>query len=544
MHRVAGTIVIALMLSTSAPGWAQSRGPVGDQVAAWYLVVPFENRTDEAGLTWLGEASAILLTDTLQQLGAPVISRDDRVRAFERLRIPQAPVLSYATTIRLSAVVGARRAVVGQVTREDAALVVEARVIDVASGQFRAEVRERGPLDDVFGLYRRVARRLLAVGDDQSGAVGGEEPVLPAAFELYVRGLLAPSPEMQVPLLSEALRLSPQTFPEPRIALWHAYSALEQHQLAVGVVGAVPAGHELRRIARFLGAVSMLPLARYEEAREIFLVLHAARPDAALVNNAGVAQLRRPDDAAADGPSAASLFAAAVREPGASAAVFFNLGYALWLEGRGAEAMEPLREAVRRGPGDAAAHAVLSAALREVGDTVEAAREAELARRLSTTYVLREARGEPVPRGLERVLYELDIVDSLRLDEAIVAAEQQQHDELAAFHLDRAERLLSEGREDEAVTDLRRSIYLRPYDGAAHVLLGEIFVRTGRFEEARDSFQVAVWSDDTPDARVALADAYMALGDLEAARDELEVVLARYPDHIAAQQRLERLNAP
>ena len=50
------------------------------------LVLPFENTTREARVFWLGEASAVILTDDLQTLGVPAISRDDRLRASIRRR--------------------------------------------------------------------------------------------------------------------------------------------------------------------------------------------------------------------------------------------------------------------------------------------------------------------------------------------------------------------------------------------------------------------------------------------------------------------------
>src|SRR5262245_51310885 len=74
---------------------------------ARHLVVPFENVSREAQTYWLSEASAVILTDDLIALGAPTITREDRVRAFERLRVPMAATLSHATVIRLGQLVGA-----------------------------------------------------------------------------------------------------------------------------------------------------------------------------------------------------------------------------------------------------------------------------------------------------------------------------------------------------------------------------------------------------------------------------------------------------
>src|SRR5215207_2220992 len=79
----------------------------GAQTVPRQLVVPFDNVSREAQSYWLTEASAEILTDDLIALGAPTITREDRVRAFERLRVPASATLSHATVIRLGQLVGA-----------------------------------------------------------------------------------------------------------------------------------------------------------------------------------------------------------------------------------------------------------------------------------------------------------------------------------------------------------------------------------------------------------------------------------------------------
>src|SRR5262245_4868592 len=70
-----------------------------------YLVVPFENTTREGRLYWLSEGSAVVLTDDLAAAGTPAITREDRLRAFERLHVPPVATLSHATVIRLGQLV-------------------------------------------------------------------------------------------------------------------------------------------------------------------------------------------------------------------------------------------------------------------------------------------------------------------------------------------------------------------------------------------------------------------------------------------------------
>ena len=240
----------------------------------------------------------------------------------------------------------------------------------------------------------------------------------------------------------------------------------------------MPPNRALARQARFLAGVSLLHLGQYQEAFNAFQQLNVERPDPALLNNLGVVQLRRP--AGAPGGRAISFFGQAVNADATDADLFFNLGYAYWLDKDLQGAIYWLREAVRRNPADDAAHYVLGVALQASGSTAEAAREKELARQLSSTYAEWEAKqpgANTVPRGLERVKTDVDVPASLRVEDAIVAAEQRDQRELATFHLDRGRRLFQQERDEEAIAELRRVVYLSPYQSEAHLLLGRIYLR-------------------------------------------------------------------
>jgi Tfp pilus assembly protein PilF len=164
---------------------------------------------------------------------------------------------------------------------------------------------------------------------------------------------------------------------------------------------------------------------------------------------------------------------------------------------------------------------------------VEATRERELARQLSSRYeeLERQAAADraPVPHGLERVRTDMDTVRSLRPEQAIVNTAQREQQELATFHLDRGRRLFEREEDREAMAELRRAVYLSPYEAQAHLLIGRIYLRGGRPEEAIDALKISIWSEDTAPARVALAEAYLRVGKAPAARTELERALVLDP---------------
>lgn len=501
IRRIVRRAVAAASLTLAASASAQPALPT----AAPYLVVPFENMAGESRLYWLGEASAVLLTDHLNAVGAPAIRREHRLRAFTRLRVPSVSTLSHATVIRVGQVVGAASVVVGAFALENDEIVVRARTIRLDTGRISLELVERGPLADLVRIYGRIARRIAPDAVTSATQMDQAYPS-PAAFEQYIKGLLAESAQAQVTFLSQALRLAP-AFQRPRLALWEVHTEQGDHDEALAIVRQVPATHALGRQARFLAAVSMLHLEQYQAAFDAFTALNREAADPALLNNLGVTQSRRRQ-AAYPGGRAVSYFGEAVTLDGSDPDLFFNLGYAYWLDSDPQGAIYWLREAVRRNPADADAHHVLGVALQTSGNAAEAAREKELARRLSSTYAEWEAKqpgANAVPRGLERIKLDLDLPAALRVEAAVVAAEQRDQRAVADFHFERAQRFVAAGRDEEAIAELRRTIFLSPYDSDAHLLLGRIYLRTGRRDEAIEALTIAAWSDpDSAEARELL----------------------------------------
>jgi len=531
-------LVVFVLLASSLR--AQSPAPVG----AGQLVIPFENAAHEPRLYWLAEASAVVLTDDLVALGALALSRDDRLHAFEQLRVPPVATLSDATIIRVGQVVGVSQVIIGAYDVKGDTLTVRARAIRLDTGRMTPEIVESGPLNDLFAIYARVARRLAPDSTVSTEQMERGHPSLPA-FEQYVKGVLAENPATQAAFLKEALRLSPD-FQRARLSLWNVYTEQSEHQQALDIVRPVPGDSPLSRHARFLGAVSLIPLARNADASGALTELNREKVDATLLNDIGIAQLRRPAATTA-GASAASFFKEAVLANPNDPDLSFNLGYAYWLARDTSNAVASLREAVRRNPADDTAHYVLGVALQTSGNAAEGQREKDLAKRLSSTYADWEARQpgtNAVPGGLERIKMALDAANSPTVEDTLVAAEQRDQRELAAFHLDTGRRLFQAERDVEAIAELRRTIYLSPYDREAHLLLGRLYLRDARMRDAIDELKISIWSDDQIDAHLALADAYSQAKDVSAARAELQIVLGRDPANAAARLALDRLPAP
>jgi tetratricopeptide (TPR) repeat protein len=508
------------------------------QAPARILVMPFENVARDSRIFWLTEAAAVLLADNLNTLGVNAIAREERRAAFERLQVPPAAVLTDATVIRIGQLVGASQVIVGTLQLKGETLLIRARSIGLEAGRIQANATQGGPLTELFSIFERMGRELAPSGTVGPASSPSDDPPV-RAFENYIKGLLAETPATAVNYLNEALKAYP-SFDRPRLALWEVYTDQGDHERALAAVKAVPLSARFGRRASFLAALSQLTMKRFDEAFQLFTALTRERPTAAVYNNLGVVQLRR--GASPETGLATYYFNRAAEMAFQDVDYFFNLGYAYWLQRDVQAAMYWLREAVRRDPTDGDAHLVLAAALSSSGQAVEANRERELAKRLSSKYedIDRRPAADPVPAGLERVKSDVELPYSPSVSDALAASGQREQRELARFHLEAGQRMFQEERDREAMQELNRALFLSPYESRAHLLVGRLHLRNGRVAEAIDALKISLWSEEIAEAHAALAEAYHAAKDVAAARSEAERALALNAGDQTARRVLER----
>jgi tetratricopeptide (TPR) repeat protein len=526
---VAATLTLAAAVQTAA---AQTALPAT-------LVMPFENEGTAPHLIWLSEGSSWLLAESLSRYGASPVSREERVSAFERLQLPPAAALSHATMIKVAQFVGASEVLVGAYRVSGEALTITVRSIGVDEGRLKPEVVEQGPLTDLFGIYDRAARRLTGATAAAPTPAAGTVLASPQAFEAFIKGLVAESPATQRTFLEQAAKAAPSD-DRVRLALWQVHTDLGDHLRALDAVGAVAATSLHARAARYLSALSQIDLKRYDEAFGTLKTLQDQGRSAEVLNALGVVQLRR--GGAPQAGRATYFFSQASQTDTTDADYFFNLGYAYWIEKDPPAAMYWLREAVRRDPADGDAHFVLAAALQQSGATAEAARERELASRLSSRYeaMTKVASTDPVPRGLERLKDHLE-PGGAAVATLITASGQRDQAQVAAFHLEAGRRAYAREADTEAERELRRALYLSPYESEAHLLLGRIHLRSGRTADAIQAFKIALWSQDSAAGHLALAEAYLKTQNRALAKEEVDRALALDPTSAAARALAEKL---
>jgi tetratricopeptide (TPR) repeat protein len=511
-------VIAALLIALALPSLAAAQS-----TAREVLVMPFENPHQDPKLYWLAEGSAVMLAEYLERYGAATVPREDRLGAFERLQLPPAAALSHATVIKVGQFIGAAEVVVGSYELAGEHLTVRARAIRLDVGRMTAEVVERGPLDQLFDIYDRTARRLREAKSAAPAPLPGTLLTSPAAFELYVKGLTAESPLLQQSFLEQAAKAAPA---EDRItlAIWDVHTEVGRHTEALAAALSVPATSLHVRGARYLAALSQLELRRYDDAFNTLKALQSEARSAEVLNAMGVVQVRRGGTAQTG--RAVYYFSQASQVDPSDPDYFFNLGYGYWLDKDPPAAIYWLREAVRLDPADGEAHLVLAAALQQSGAQAEATRERELAQRLSGGAA--RLAGE-VPRGLERLKGSLDR-SARRVNSVLASAGQRDQTELATHHLEAGRRAIARELDREAEQELRRALYLSPYLADAHLLLGRVYLRAGRSSDAIQAFKIALWSEESAAGHLALAEAYLATQDLAAAKEEVARALVLDPN--------------
>jgi tetratricopeptide (TPR) repeat protein len=413
-------------------------------------------------------------------------------------------------------------------------------MIRLAAGREMTAVSDQAPMTDIFPLFARVAGRVAAqTGRLRPNVTPQTRPLALDAFESYMKGLVATTPATQQRFLESAARQAP-TDPRVLMALWSVYSAQELYDKALAAANAVTGDAATMRRAHFAMALSLIDLKRYDGAFQALNTLYSEGRGASIANALGIVQLRR--GAPSGGNPAAMYFKRAVDDDPENTDYLFNLGYAQALAQNASEALTWLREAVRFDAADGDAHLVMSVVLAGTGRTAEAQRELDLARLLgATSEGTARTPAARVPSGLERLPASPDVAPMLRLRTVVANPAQRDQEETAAFHLANGRKLMAADRDRDAINELRRAVYLAPYEDEPHLLLGQLYQRGGRLTEAIDELKVALWCRETPEGRLALGRALFESGDSDGARQALRRALVLSPGLTDAQDLLRRI---
>jgi tetratricopeptide (TPR) repeat protein len=533
------------------------------------LVLPFENVSDHPEYNWIGESFADSLSSLLNKPGLIVVTTEERAVAYQRLRLPLTVLPSKATAIKIARELRASMIVIGKynvalpapaaatdpskpaVDKALANIAGEASVIRVNEGRMSGDIFDgawaprvydfSGEVTNLQKVHGELAYQILfqrdkALSFSRNQMIQEATKVPPQAFEGYMKGLLTdPRDPTRAIYFKNALRLYGKenggaVYPEAAFELGRFYLDQRQWKEAIEYFTMLKKGEPHYGEAQFYAGLAYWKTADIPHALAILVPLadEKVMPLVGVYNNAGAVSVeaareeKKPEEKTRLLVQAIKLLSRASESSPDDTTVMFNYGYALLLSEKYAEAAEKLEKVIAANQKDGDAYFLLAKA-QERANNPEAANAADnQARKNLPAYAKWQTdwqKSQTVPSLALRsrdVLNQVDISDWGR-SKAIEAANANNTKEA----LNKIRDLYQQGRDDEALTEIRKVLIVEPTNAEAFLLSGRINQRRGDQEAAIAALKTAIFWDPPPkmiDAHILLGRIFLERGDLGEAR--------------------------
>jgi tetratricopeptide (TPR) repeat protein len=480
------------------------------------LVLPFENRTSQANLDWIGEAAADIFNRRLESAGFLTISRGDRLYALDRLGLPLNLQPSRATTIRIAQTLDADDVIIGFYKMDGDRLTVSAQLLDINALKLSPAIEQQSDLksllDILNGLAWRMARQLdPTYSVAEQTFLAADAPVRVDAFENYIRGSIAEAPGDRVVHLKEAVRLSP-AFTPAWLALGKAYFANQEYDLAAATFGHLPKDDPNALQADFYRGLAYFYTANYLKAEDAFAFVSLRLPLPEVVNNQAVAASRRGHDAGA-------LFQqAAVADP-KDADYHFNLAVALRRRNDIPGAIREIDQALKIHPQDSEAQGFANALKNPASIKVNPDPGKAIP---DDTLPLERIKRSYNETGFRQAAFELEQLEWMRL--ASLPPDQR-----AATLVKEGDQFLNRGLILEAERQFQSALQASPTSALAHAGLAEVREHSGDDDAARQEAQKSLSLTPNVPAHLVLARIDLQSNQLAPAATEVSQALKLDP---------------
>lgn len=506
---------LVLLLCFTPAAWAQ--GDAGGRVL---LVLPFDNRSGQTNLDWVGESFAETIDQRLSSAGYLTISRADRDYALDHLGLPLGFRPSRATTLRIAQTLDAEYVVVGRFTVVDGTVNAEAQVIQVNQLRMSAPLKESNSLQRLLDLENSIAWRCAREIDPHfSVAVStfqaASQNIRLDAYENYIRGIVAQSPDERIKRLKAAVAAQPN-YTAAVLALGKAQYAARDYDAAAATLAKVPPADPAALEANFYRGLSRFNYAKYAEAEAAFAFVANRLPLPEVVNDQGVAQGRQRKD------GTALLQRASMGDP-QDPDYHYNVAVSFRRRGNLPQARAEAEQAVKLRPQDPEAKLLAGV----LAGTTPAPAGYDPQERIRRTYS--EA-------GVRQAAFQVDQMRQAK-NEALPPAAR------AITLAQTGQEYLNNGLLLEAEREFQQAIAADPRSPEAHLGLALVRERSLNLPEARAEAQQSVSLKPTVAAYLLLARLDMQANQLPASAQDTANALRMEPGNAAAAAMRQTLQA-
>jgi len=490
------------------PAQAQSASDAVDDGGRLVLVLPFENRSGQPSLDWIGESFPATINQRLNSAGFLAITRDDRLFALDHLGLPLDFKPSRATTIRIAQTLDADYVIVGSFTTHGTApdlhIEAQAQVLKVSALRLGAPIQDSAPLPRLLDLENGLAWNLARQMDPsynvaQQTFLAASAGLQLNAFENYVRGLVGRTPADQLQHLTAAVQIQPN-YAAAILALGKLQYANEQFEDAAATLAKLPEGDPLALEASFYRGLALFNTGKYANAEKAFAFVAAALPLPEVINNEAVAASRQNKDAGA-------LFQRVSAADPQDADYHFNLAVTLYRRKDYTGAQREVLLALQLKPGDTEAIALRDHVAAGViygsvpGQTDKSTDAFDPLERIRKSYS--EA-------GFRQAAFQLDQMRAMRMATLPPAERAGELTQLGNDYL-------AQGLVPEAEHEFRSAIAADPRNANAHAGLARLEKQSGYLDEAQKEAQLSLQITPNVAAYLVLAQLQMDSNNLPAA---------------------------
>jgi len=502
--------------AASADSAADIRQPGGRLV----LVLPFDNRSGQPNLNWIGDSFPYTLDQRLTSAGFLTIGRDDRQYALDHLGLPPGFRPSRATTIRIAQTLDADFVVVGSFNVQDGRISVQAQVLEVNQLRMSEPLADSAELPRLFDVENaiawKVAQRMdphFAIAEQTFLAAAGEVKL--SSFEDYIRGTSAPTSDERLKRLQAAVAATPD-YTAALLALGKEQYAALQYEAAAATLAQVPSTDRVALEAGYFRGLARFNIAKYAEAQTAFAFVASRLPLPEVVNDEGVALSRQ-------GKDAAPLFQQVVAADPNDADYHFNLAVALLRRSDIAGATHEVQQALNLHSDDPEATELLARLQSTHGSTANL-KAIIGAEGFDPTTRIRRTWSES---SFRQVAFQLDQMHAIQMATLPPAVRAVQYSQLGTQYL-------AQGLVPEAEQEFDSALAADSKSAAAHAGLAQVRERSGSVDDARTEAQTSLKLAPNVDAYLVLARLELQANQLAASANDVASALKLEPANAAA----------